>query len=117
MLRPSFGYLVEPDQSVGSTVAHTKPRWLIRTNCDFLAHPGLFEPTSQTSAGVAAIRRSEPIVGGAASSCLNAHCSQRCNRLGFPRTMPRWPARAVEPGMATGLAAERQERRIHRFGF
>src|ERR1700731_2822086 len=37
MLRPSFGYLVEPDQSVGSTVAHTKPRCLIRTNCDFLA--------------------------------------------------------------------------------
>src|ERR1700737_5666221 len=37
MLRPSFGYLGEPDQSVGSTVAHKKPRCLIRTNCDFLA--------------------------------------------------------------------------------
>ena len=29
-------HVVEPDQSVGSTVAHTKPRCLIRTNCDFL---------------------------------------------------------------------------------
>ena len=34
MLRLYFGYLVEPDQSLTSTVTHAIPRCLIRTNCE-----------------------------------------------------------------------------------